>query len=231
MTSTSFCSKFGQETLPQLSCHLCSFHTESRAILLDHISSHSVSHPEHQQCPAEWKPRAGSCQVPGTSNTSLSREDKAAIEASSVTGLPTSLGSPAKAEPTTSMSVLQPGVASCHLQEKPGGCFGGNPNTWSRDLSIANVGVARMSSNSDMNSDVWLTGSQITGNVQTTLRTSDKDRYFCRLCPYTSNKKVNVIKHTRTHTKERPFRCNICSATFTQKENLTRHCRIHDKKT
>lgn len=49
-------------------------------------------------------------------------------------------------------------------------------------------------------------------------------RYFaCNLCPYNSNHKDTVVRHIRTHTKERPFKCNLCSSSFLRKHHLTKH--------
>ncbi|XP_029632943.1 uncharacterized protein LOC115208765 [Octopus sinensis] len=51
--------------------------------------------------------------------------------------------------------------------------------------------------------------------------------YKCTFCTKTFNVHGNLIKHTRTHTGERPFRCYICEKAFANPSNLTRHKRLH----
>lgn len=54
-----------------------------------------------------------------------------------------------------------------------------------------------------------------------------KQVFYCHLCPYSSNKKCNVIVHIRTHASKRRFSCNVCPSTFKEKNNLVRHSRLH----
>ncbi|XP_043233152.1 zinc finger protein 525-like isoform X9 [Amphibalanus amphitrite] len=49
----------------------------------------------------------------------------------------------------------------------------------------------------------------------------------CEWCQYSTNKSIDMNRHRRTHTGERPYRCNICDKTFTKQSNLTTHRRIH----
>ncbi|XP_066948853.1 broad-complex core protein-like isoform X1 [Macrobrachium rosenbergii] len=47
--------------------------------------------------------------------------------------------------------------------------------------------------------------------------------YPCHLCHYTCRSRVDLDKHIRTHTGEKPFRCQFCSYMSGDKSNLRRH--------
>ena len=49
----------------------------------------------------------------------------------------------------------------------------------------------------------------------------------CSFCSYESLFKNDVVKHERTHTKEKPFTCDQCNLSFSQLSNLNTHRRIH----
>ncbi|GAB1602320.1 C2H2-type zinc finger [Argonauta hians] len=51
--------------------------------------------------------------------------------------------------------------------------------------------------------------------------------YKCTFCTKTFNVHRNLIKHTRTHTGEKPFKCDTCDKAFANPSNLTRHKRLH----
>ncbi|XP_040077916.1 histone-lysine N-methyltransferase PRDM9-like isoform X5 [Ixodes scapularis] len=52
-------------------------------------------------------------------------------------------------------------------------------------------------------------------------------RHRCGHCPYSSDKKTDLVKHERTHTGERPFECGTCGKAFTRQGHLTTHQRVH----
>ncbi|XP_068240462.1 broad-complex core protein isoforms 1/2/3/4/5-like isoform X1 [Palaemon carinicauda] len=47
--------------------------------------------------------------------------------------------------------------------------------------------------------------------------------YPCHLCHYTCRSRVDLDKHIRTHTGEKPFRCHLCTYMSGDKSNLRRH--------
>jgi len=53
------------------------------------------------------------------------------------------------------------------------------------------------------------------------------NRFKCQFCLKSFKKKLDLIRHERTHTGEKPFQCEICKKTFAQKGDLVRHERIH----
>lgn len=56
---------------------------------------------------------------------------------------------------------------------------------------------------------------------------SGMTRFYCHLCPYTSNYKHNVLAHVRRHSGERPHKCTECQKGFVTKTELRVHFRIH----
>ena len=50
----------------------------------------------------------------------------------------------------------------------------------------------------------------------------------CPHCLYSSNKHINLERHIRTHTGEKPFLCRKCGQGFAQSKHLINHMsRIH----
>ncbi|XP_077504966.1 uncharacterized protein LOC144114845 [Amblyomma americanum] len=52
-------------------------------------------------------------------------------------------------------------------------------------------------------------------------------RHCCAHCPYSSDRKPNVVRHVRTHTGWRPFLCQVCGKGFARLDHLTGHQLVH----
>ena len=52
---------------------------------------------------------------------------------------------------------------------------------------------------------------------------------YCQQCNYATKSKADIVKHSRTHSGERPFECVICGEKFRQKGNLTQHLLTHQE--
>ena len=56
--------------------------------------------------------------------------------------------------------------------------------------------------------------------------------FVCEICGKEFNRKSYLLKHEKTHTKERPsFVCNICQNSFYSPRDLRRHGLLHKEKT
>ncbi|KAK5226488.1 hypothetical protein LTR47_008945 [Exophiala xenobiotica] len=50
-----------------------------------------------------------------------------------------------------------------------------------------------------------------------------KKTHQCSTCPQTFARAEHLIRHERSHRKERPFSCHLCDSTFTRKDLIKRH--------
>ena len=51
--------------------------------------------------------------------------------------------------------------------------------------------------------------------------------YRCRVCPYSSKTRSNVVTHAKLHTGEKPWACRLCPYATHISSNLTKHERTH----
>lgn len=56
-----------------------------------------------------------------------------------------------------------------------------------------------------------------------------KFRHSCKICPYQTDFITNLKRHSRVHSRERPYVCSICNKSFTQKVHLMAHLIIHNQ--
>ena len=51
--------------------------------------------------------------------------------------------------------------------------------------------------------------------------------YECSQCDYQAPDRSHLVRHTRTHTGEKPYQCELCQKKFSLKGNLNRHTLTH----
>ncbi|XP_053623299.1 zinc finger protein OZF-like isoform X2 [Plodia interpunctella] len=66
--------------------------------------------------------------------------------------------------------------------------------------------------------------------LESTTQTA-RGRHQCDVCQKQFRCNVEIVRHMRTHTGEKPFQCNICRKRFRRKHHLRRHLETHDEKT
>ena len=54
--------------------------------------------------------------------------------------------------------------------------------------------------------------------------------HYCNECKYATPRKSNLVKHSRTHSGEKPFHCELCDQSFCQKTSLKKHLIIMSHK-
>lgn len=51
--------------------------------------------------------------------------------------------------------------------------------------------------------------------------------HTCAICQRCYAKAEHLLRHERTHTKEKPFACPVCRRTFARQDSLVRHRKVH----
>lgn len=66
------------------------------------------------------------------------------------------------------------------------------------------------------------------GNMLGTVNApKERRKHQCFICPKEFRRRVELERHIRVHTGERPYCCSICTKSFTQKVHLEVHMRTH----
>ena len=52
-------------------------------------------------------------------------------------------------------------------------------------------------------------------------------RFPCSFCNYSCDKRMDMVKHERIHTGEKPFKCKYCDKAFSDRSCLVGHVRTH----
>ncbi|XP_017285158.2 uncharacterized protein LOC108243916 isoform X2 [Kryptolebias marmoratus] len=65
--------------------------------------------------------------------------------------------------------------------------------------------------------------------VGNTRRRRSKKIHSCTQCGKTFNRKIDLFRHNRIHTGDKPFNCSVCGQGFGQKSNVTRHMTRHTR--
>ena len=55
----------------------------------------------------------------------------------------------------------------------------------------------------------------------------NRKRHKCTVCDKQFSRFINLVRHRRVHSGEKPFECTVCGKRFTQKANLVQHSRVH----
>ncbi|RKK84551.1 hypothetical protein BFJ71_g14504 [Fusarium oxysporum] len=63
--------------------------------------------------------------------------------------------------------------------------------------------------------------------LQRRLRSRQRRQWQCPQCDQAFKKREHMVRHIRSHTKEKPFVCDICPKSYGRRDSLIRHARTH----
>ncbi|CCD24145.1 DNA-binding transcription factor ADR1 NDAI_0C04860 [Naumovozyma dairenensis CBS 421] len=88
-----------------------------------------------------------------------------------------------------------------------------------------------ITNNNNMNARVNKKMKELPENLRLNGKTpSGKVRLFvCEICTRAFARQEHLVRHERSHTKEKPYNCGICSKKFTRRDLLIRHAqKVHN---
>ncbi|KAF7270570.1 hypothetical protein GWI33_016461 [Rhynchophorus ferrugineus] len=137
------------------------------------------------------------------------------------------------------VATLNGHVTKVHLNK------GGQENVIDRvtdDLKMLNNAMTKikkkvpLSPVQNIPGDSWvhLAESEVDDGVRRYLvrqrKVGDVRWYFCNYCSSRFKKPSDLIRHLRTHTREKPFKCTECNQAFSLKSTLMNHKKTHNNR-
>jgi len=87
---------------------------------------------------------------------------------------------------------------------------------------------------------IWIftevnTSAQYVANVVNVVATwqhtdeviQERNRFACPVCSKRFTRAGSLVKHSRIHSGEKPYKCHVCGKAFSQSGNLNTHMRVH----
>ncbi|KAH7110239.1 fungal-specific transcription factor domain-containing protein [Dactylonectria macrodidyma] len=65
--------------------------------------------------------------------------------------------------------------------------------------------------------------------LQRKLRSRQRREWQCPQCDHAFKKREHLMRHIRSHTKEKPFACDVCPKSYGRRDSLIRHARTHGR--
>lgn len=72
-------------------------------------------------------------------------------------------------------------------------------------------------------------GKMVQYNAKLSVNNNGVRMFACTFCDKKFSRPSDMIRHVRTHTKDKPYKCDICNRRFTVKVSLKVHMHIHNK--